>query len=168
MPLFMVKKHPFNSYRFDKRYPEVGDIATIWCGRNISIRRITKIRRGSLARILFRTKKKCYLIIAFAKCSMGIGFSGSCFLWICSSYIQAYQKLRLTHSWNNQLNFLQLRFCLFLFIQLSKKCSDTYIIMIFQNRTRWWLREHIGSIQTNLCGNNINRGKSARKSPPDV
>lgn len=64
MPLFMVKKKSFDSYRFGKRDVElrtvkpqwknskVGDIATIQCGRNTLIKRITKIHRGSLARIL--------------------------------------------------------------------------------------------------------------------
>jgi len=63
MPLFMVTKEIFDFYRFGKRDIELrtaksqwknskaGDIATIHCGRRTFIKRITKIHRGSLARI---------------------------------------------------------------------------------------------------------------------
>ena len=70
MPLFMVKKENFDLYRFGKRDVElrtvkpqwknskVGDIATIQCGRNIFKKRITKVHRGSLARIFKDVKYK--------------------------------------------------------------------------------------------------------------
>lgn len=63
MPLFRVTKEVFDFYRFGKRDIElrmiesqwknskVGDIATIQCGRRTFIKRITKIHKGSLARI---------------------------------------------------------------------------------------------------------------------
>lgn len=66
MPLFMVKKEAFNLHKTGKRDIElravkpqwknskVGDIATIQCGREILRKKITKIHRGTLARILMR------------------------------------------------------------------------------------------------------------------
>jgi len=63
MPLFMVKRKAFDSCRFGKRdvdlravkaqwkNSKVGDIATIQCGRDLFRKRITKVHRGSLARI---------------------------------------------------------------------------------------------------------------------
>ena len=63
MPLFIVTKEVFDFYRFGKRDIELrtvesqwknskaGDIATIHCGRRTFIKRITKIHRGSIARI---------------------------------------------------------------------------------------------------------------------
>ncbi len=61
--MFMVKKEYFDLYRFGKKDVElravrpqwknskVGDIATIQCGRSIFRKKITKVHRGSLARI---------------------------------------------------------------------------------------------------------------------
>lgn len=66
MPLFMVKKESFESYRLGERDMElravkpqwknskVGDIATIQCGREILRKKITKIYRGTLARLLLK------------------------------------------------------------------------------------------------------------------
>jgi len=63
MPLFMVKKEAFDSCRFGKRDVDLrsvkpqwknskaGDIATIQCGKNLLRKRITKVHKGSLARI---------------------------------------------------------------------------------------------------------------------
>ena len=63
MPLFMVKKEYYDLYRFGKKDGELrtikpqwknsklGDIATIQCGREIFRKKITKIHRGTLARI---------------------------------------------------------------------------------------------------------------------
>ena len=63
MPLFMVKKEYFDLYRIGKKDVELrvikpqwkngepGDIATIQCGREIFRKKITKIHRGTLARI---------------------------------------------------------------------------------------------------------------------
>ena len=63
MPLLMVKRKSFDSYRFGKKDVElrkvrpqwknskVGDIATIQCGRDLLRMRITKVHRGSLARV---------------------------------------------------------------------------------------------------------------------
>ena len=59
----MVKRKAFDSCRFGKRdvdlravmaqwkNSKVGDIATIQCGRDLFRKRITKVHRGSLARI---------------------------------------------------------------------------------------------------------------------
>lgn len=59
----MVKKEYFDLYRFGKKDVELGaikpqwknnklgDIATIQCGRNIFRKKITKVHRGTLARI---------------------------------------------------------------------------------------------------------------------
>ena len=70
MPLFMVKREAFNFYRFGKRDVELravkpqwknskpGDIATIQCGRDIFRKRITKIYRGTLARIFLKVNYK--------------------------------------------------------------------------------------------------------------
>lgn len=70
MPLFMVKKRAFDLYRFGKRDVELravkpqwksskrGDIATIQCGRKILRKKITKIHRGTLARIFLKTNYK--------------------------------------------------------------------------------------------------------------
>ncbi len=64
MPLFMVKKGDFDLYRFGKKDVELraarpqwknskpGDTATIQCGRNIFRKKITRIHRGTLARVL--------------------------------------------------------------------------------------------------------------------
>jgi len=63
MPFFMLKKKYFDLYRFGNKDVELrvvkpqwkntkaGDIATIQCGRDIFRKRITKVHRGSLARI---------------------------------------------------------------------------------------------------------------------
>ena len=63
MPLFMLKKEYLDLFRFGKRDVELravkpqwknskpGDIATIQCGREIFRKKITKIHRGTLARI---------------------------------------------------------------------------------------------------------------------
>lgn len=60
----MVKKGDFNLYRFRKKDVELratkpqwknsraGDIATIQCGKDIFRKRITRIHRGTLARVL--------------------------------------------------------------------------------------------------------------------
>lgn len=70
MPLFMVKKEYFDLYRFGRKDVElravrpqwknskVGDIATIRCGRGIFRKRITKVHRGSLARIFMEVNYK--------------------------------------------------------------------------------------------------------------
>jgi ASC-1-like (ASCH) protein len=70
MPLFMVKKDSFDLYRFGKRDVELravkpqwknsklGDIATIQCGRDIFRKKITKIHRGTLARIFLKVNYK--------------------------------------------------------------------------------------------------------------
>jgi ASC-1-like (ASCH) protein len=59
----MVRREAFDLYRFGKRDVELravkpqwknskpGDIATIQCGRDIFRKRITKIHRGTLARV---------------------------------------------------------------------------------------------------------------------
>ena len=66
MPLFMVNKESFDHYRFGKRDVELrsmkpqwknskaGDLATIQCGRNIFRKRITKIHKGTLARVFLK------------------------------------------------------------------------------------------------------------------
>jgi len=70
MPLFMVKREAFDLYRFAKRDVELravkcqwknskpGDIATIQCGRDIFRKKITKIHRGTLARIFLKVDYK--------------------------------------------------------------------------------------------------------------
>ena len=70
MPLFMVKREAFDLYRFGKRDVELravkrqwknskpGDIATIQCGRDIFRKKITKIHRGTLARIFLKVDYK--------------------------------------------------------------------------------------------------------------
>ncbi|MCK4668745.1 hypothetical protein E3J49_08815 [Candidatus Bathyarchaeota archaeon] len=70
MPLFMVKKEMFDLYRFGKRDVElravkpqwknskVGDIGTIQCGKNIYRKKITKIHKGTLARIFLEVDYK--------------------------------------------------------------------------------------------------------------
>jgi ASC-1-like (ASCH) protein len=62
----MVKKESFNLYKSGKRDLElravrpqwknskVGDIATVQCGRDMLRKEITKIHRGTLARILLK------------------------------------------------------------------------------------------------------------------
>ena len=66
----MVKKEYFTLYRFGKKDVElravrsqwknskIGDIATIQCGRDIFRKRITKVHRGSLARIFMDVNYK--------------------------------------------------------------------------------------------------------------
>lgn len=70
MPLFMVKSEAFDLYRFGKRDVELravkhqwknskaGDVATIQCGRSIFRKKITKIHRGTLARIFLKVDYK--------------------------------------------------------------------------------------------------------------
>ena len=64
MPSFMVKKRFFEQYQSGKKNVElrsvrpqwknskIGNEAVLLCGRNILRKRITRIHRGSLARIL--------------------------------------------------------------------------------------------------------------------
>jgi len=66
----MVKKEMFDLYRFGKRDVElravrhqwknskVGDIGTIQCGKNIYRKKITKIHKGTLARIFLEVDYK--------------------------------------------------------------------------------------------------------------
>ena len=70
MPLFMVKREAFDLYRFGKRDVELravkrqwknsktGDIATIQCGRDVFRKKITKVHRGTLARIFLTVDYK--------------------------------------------------------------------------------------------------------------
>jgi len=70
MPLFMVKREAFDLYRFGKRDVELravkrqwknskpGDVTTIQCGRDIFRKKITKIHRGTLARIFLKVDYK--------------------------------------------------------------------------------------------------------------
>ena len=70
MPLFMLKKKSFDSYRFGRRDVELrivrpqwknsqpGDIASLQCGRQILRKRITKVHRGTLARIFLEVDYK--------------------------------------------------------------------------------------------------------------
>jgi len=70
MPLFMVKREAFDFARLGKRDVELravkrqwknskaGDIATIQCGRDIFRKKITKIHRGTLARIFMKVDYK--------------------------------------------------------------------------------------------------------------
>jgi ASC-1-like (ASCH) protein len=70
MPLFMVKKKAFDYYRYGRRDVELrsvraqwenskeGDIAIIQCGRGIYRKIITKIHRGTLAKIFYNINYK--------------------------------------------------------------------------------------------------------------
>jgi len=66
----MLKKKSFDSYRFGRRDVELrtvrpqwknsqpGDIASLQCGRQILRKRITKVHRGTLARIFLEVDYK--------------------------------------------------------------------------------------------------------------